>query len=261
MNKLLICVAAAAGLAAGSASAADMPVKAPPIAPVYTWSWTGFYIGGHAGYGWKENDFAEVISVVPPVTLGGISSKGSVYGFQAGYNWQYGWWVGGLEIDLSSSSISGDSTPVTRTFGGGVSITDIESDDVRYLGSVRARLGFALFQGCCWNALIYGTGGLAWERVRRIDSTLLIVPGTTQAAVSTTPRDHFGYVVGVGGELQLGNSNWIARVEYLHYDFDQVEQTTTVTTFPATPGGTFADTPGKQTIDVVRFALSYKFGP
>ncbi len=27
-----------------------MPVKAPVIAPAYNWS--GFYIGGHVGYGW-----------------------------------------------------------------------------------------------------------------------------------------------------------------------------------------------------------------
>ena len=39
------------GLAAlaSSADAADLPLKAPALRAVY--DWTGFYIGGHVGYG------------------------------------------------------------------------------------------------------------------------------------------------------------------------------------------------------------------
>ena len=71
-----------------SAYAADMPVKAwrPPA---LAWSWAGYYIGGHGGYGWKRNDYTQVFSVNPLVTLGGIDSRGWVAGGQAGYNWQY----------------------------------------------------------------------------------------------------------------------------------------------------------------------------
>jgi outer membrane immunogenic protein len=45
--------AAAAILLATSAvgSAADLAVKAPYISPAPIWSWTGFYIGAHAGAG------------------------------------------------------------------------------------------------------------------------------------------------------------------------------------------------------------------
>jgi hypothetical protein len=241
-----------------SAYAADMPVKgSPAAAPLSPWSWAGFYIGAHGGYGWKRNDFAEVISVVPLVALGGIDSNGWVLGGQAGYNWQYGRWVAGLEVDGSATRIRGDSTPVVRNFAGGITITDIESDDVKYLGTARARLGVVPFTG--WNALLYGTAGLAWERVNRIDTSTLVVPATTQFSASTLPRDHFGWVAGVGGEVRLGATNWIARAEYLHYDFGEVEQTTVVSTTPATPGGTFADSGGRQTIDVVRGGLSYKF--
>jgi len=44
----------AAGIAVSAAAlpalAADMPTRAPPIvAPAY--NWTGFYVGGHVGYG------------------------------------------------------------------------------------------------------------------------------------------------------------------------------------------------------------------
>jgi opacity protein-like surface antigen len=218
-------------------------------------SWSGFYVGVHGGYGWKDNDFAEVIQTNPLLTIGGIDSKGSVFGGQAGYNWQRGLIVGGLEIDFSHSNIKGNSAPVIRNFAGGLTITDIEGDDVRYLGTARARLGFAP-GACCSNFLVYGTAGLAWERVDRIDTERVVTPAVTQTAVTRDPRDWFGWVAGVGAEAKLAGTGWVGRVEYLHYDFGTVEATTTVI---STPGTSFSDTAGRQTIDVVRAGLSYKF--
>src|SRR5262245_20140181 len=254
MSKtILLSRVAIAALATSSAFAADMPVKAPP-APPPVWSWAGFYIGAHGGYGWKQNDFAEVVQVSPTVTLGGIDSRGGVVGGQVGYNWQYGSWVVGLEVDGSATRIRGDSDPVVRTFFN-IPITDFKSDDVKYLGTARARVGVVPFAN--WNALLYGTPGLGWERVERTETTITVNPPVTQTVTSTTPRDHFGWVAGVGGELRLGASNWIARVEYLHYDFGTVEFTEVVSTIGAP--GNFADKGGRQTIDVVRGGLSYKF--
>ena len=50
MNKILLgCIPLAALAAIGSASAADLPVKArPPLVAPFTW--TGCYIGGFVGY-------------------------------------------------------------------------------------------------------------------------------------------------------------------------------------------------------------------
>ena len=57
MKKFLGCVALSVFLPA-SAMAADlaarMPVKAPPVAAT-VFSWSGFYIGGHVGYGWGRS--------------------------------------------------------------------------------------------------------------------------------------------------------------------------------------------------------------
>ena len=58
MKRLAIALLAVTGLSVGAsqiASAADLPVKAPPVfAAPAPWSWTGFYVGGHIGTGWGD---------------------------------------------------------------------------------------------------------------------------------------------------------------------------------------------------------------
>lgn len=99
-------------VASSAASAADITVL--PRAPVAIWSWSGLYIGGHVGYGWGRDPFTDFIfggkAPASGITLSGINSKGSVWGFHAGANWQSGAWVGGLEIDLSGTNIKGSSS-------------------------------------------------------------------------------------------------------------------------------------------------------
>jgi opacity protein-like surface antigen len=95
---------------AGSALAADLPVaKAPPA--IVASSWAGFYLGIHGGYGWKQDDFSqpETTFFAAPQSINGIRSKGAVYGAQAGYNWQFGRIVTGLEIDFSATDIKGSN--------------------------------------------------------------------------------------------------------------------------------------------------------
>jgi outer membrane immunogenic protein len=94
------------------------------------------------------------------LTLGGIDSKGWVAGGQAGYNWQFGRWVTGFEVDGSATGIRGTSAPLVQALLEGLTITDTESDNVKYLGTVRTRVGGAVpFANT--DVLLYGTG-LAW---------------------------------------------------------------------------------------------------
>src|ERR1700687_6237166 len=106
MKKLAFATfAVAALLGAGSALAADLPApayKAPPIgAPVYTW--TGFYIGGNAGYsfGRETNDW---FLFGFPVASERQNLNGAIAGVQSGFNWQINnQWVVGYESDIQWS--------------------------------------------------------------------------------------------------------------------------------------------------------------
>ena len=69
-------------LALGSpAMAAEMPLKAPYFRPAFDWS--GFYIGGHTGYG-RGSSFATLTD--PAFTTTNSVVSGLIGGVQAGYN-------------------------------------------------------------------------------------------------------------------------------------------------------------------------------
>src|SRR3954469_678113 len=129
----LFLVGASLMVLSGSALSADLPlVKAPP--PALAASWGGFYLGVHGGYGWKQDDFSqsEAFQLQTPQSINGVRSQGAVYGGQAGYNWQFGRVVTGLEIDFSAANIKG-SNGVTETvpFGGGGTFTTAITLDER----------------------------------------------------------------------------------------------------------------------------------
>ena len=241
-----------------------MPVKAMPVKamPVMAVSWNGIYVGGHAGYGWGRDPRSESLSssgaltgtfASDPLFPGNINSNGYVAGFQAGVNRQMGSFVTGLEIDLSTTGIKGSTTSI-----------DLDHDETRtltdkfdMLGSARARFGYLALP----NVLLYGTGGLAWTRANQSDLDVTI-GSSAGAGVSTFPAWEFGWVAGAGAETMLWNSNWLLRVEYLHYDFGNSESDTESDGFSATIGSGTAheiDSLGHLTTDVVRTALSFKF--
>jgi outer membrane immunogenic protein len=229
------------------AGAASMAMAAPRAEAV-AWNWSGFYLGGHAGYGWGRDPMSDAVfggkSVGPLRT--GVDSHGFVGGFQAGANWQRGAWVSGLEIDLSATGIKGSTTNVASDG----SSAETVSDAFNLLGSARARLGYLVWP----NLLLYGTGGLGWTRLQQ-DTTFADTGGTSG---NSTPFWEFGWVAGVGGEVRLWDSNWLLRVEYLHYDFgNSGSSATSIVTPPASSSSSF--TTGRLTTDVVRTGLSFKF--
>jgi outer membrane immunogenic protein len=172
----------------------------PYAPPVYDWS--GFYVGVHAGYGWDETGLDEA----PAGWTTEISDgDGILGGAQAGFNFQTGSFVFGVEGDVSGADIS-------RTYSfddGGGNDFDLESS-LDWLVTIRGRLGFAFD-----NFLIYGTGGYA-----RAGSETTLVGTVGGAAVSQTSDDDFdGWAA--GGGIEYGFSeNLSARAEYLYVELD-----------------------------------------
>ncbi len=143
-KRLLLSGIALAALAiAAPASAADVPGRGPiyKAAPAPLFNWTGFYIGGHGGYGWADAD--------------NLDPKGWFGGGQVGYNWQYAPnCVFGVEADISGSDIS-----ETNLAG-----APLVSSKINYFGTARGRLGYTVDR-----VMVYGTGGLAWAHNRAND--------------------------------------------------------------------------------------------
>ena len=117
-----IALSALAVMATTAASAADLaarPYTKAPAPIVEVWNWTGFYIGGNAGYSWGRssadvsyfNTVTGAPIVLPPgsVTSGGFDMNGGIAGGQIGYNWQSSNWLFGLEADAQWSGERGSA--------------------------------------------------------------------------------------------------------------------------------------------------------
>jgi outer membrane immunogenic protein len=223
-----------------SASAADMPAKAPiyKAAPMALYNWTGWYVGVNAGYGWSSGNGANNGACADPVASGfcatyiagggfpapSLSPKGFVGGGQAGYNWQASNFVYGLEADIQGSGIKASTT---QTFTPPTLITGIETLEhkLTWFGTVRGRLGVAAN-----NWLFYGTGGLIYGGVS--SSLTLSTPANGFAAAGSSSSTRAGWTVGVGTEYGFAGP-WTAKVEYLYYDMgrDSVTATSAVAGF------------------------------
>ena len=180
MKRKLLGIAAIAALIGTPALAADMPVKAPP-APAS--SWTGFYVGGEAGYGWEDqavnqvpNDpaaamlFSGAIGFAAEQPIPGsykVDRTGAVGGFEAGYNWQSGSnWVWGLETDFNFSGINGQASGTSVIQGPPAATflqTTTSQQNTDWYGTVRGRFGYIATP----TLLLFGTGGLAYGRGHR----------------------------------------------------------------------------------------------
>ncbi|WP_247986871.1 outer membrane beta-barrel protein [Bradyrhizobium sp. 186] len=241
------------------AGAGRTVIIAKAVVPA-VWSWSGFYLGGHGGYGWGDDRSSQMVSPVflgglVPLEVGGIKPSGYVAGFQAGGNWQSGKYVGGVEIDLSTTGIKGsasasgldNSVPPAPWSGAATDKFDL-------LGSARARLGYLVRP----DLLLYGSGGLAWTRLEQSMESV----NSAGTFAATTPTWRTGWVAGVGGQIRLWDSNWIARLEYLHYDFGKSGGTYQAFLDPTQPSGiglTKVDQAGRLITDVVRAGIDYKF--
>jgi outer membrane immunogenic protein len=189
-------------LAAPIALADGMPRRAAQ-AGEQPFSWTGFYVGGHAGL--ATGNTTDDPNLPGPANLFStdFTVNGALYGGQAGYNWQSGLLVFGVEGSLSQSTIQGNTTCVL--------VLECKRD-VDWLATATGRVGYAMGR-----TLVYGMGGAAWADV----STKVGVVGIPLLSGSDT---HTGWIAGFGFEYALSN-HISTRIEYAHIDLGSSSQT------------------------------------
>ena len=191
-TRILTALLATAALAP-AAFAADLPGRGGAIAPAPAfvqnapYTWTGFYAGLNAGYGWGSYDRAADLIMGKP--------SGGVVGGQLGYNYQFGNLVVGVEGDLNASWESKNRSPIAGMTTKG---------SLDWFGTLRGRVGFAADR-----ALIYATGGYAGGEVK--SSVLNVVPAFTE----TTSSWRNGWALGGGIEYAFTNSI-SAKAEYIY---------------------------------------------
>ncbi len=180
---------------------AAQPADLPPVR-----NWAGFYAGATFGAGIGRNDstFAQPNLAAEAFFL---SPRGWDVGGLAGYNWQFGHWVLGIEGDFQGSTGTGYLTSLAD----GTTTID---QKLSSFGTVRGRLGYG-----AGDALFYVTGGAAFGEVKESI--------TQGAAAGSFSHSKSGFAAGGGIENRLEifgllGPNWTTRTEYLFIDLGSV---------------------------------------
>ncbi len=290
MKKVLfgILATAAAAFSSAPALAADMPLKTPSPAPAPTYSWTGFYVGVNAGYGWKDpsvhyipNDPGALATTcggsfggtcIPPASF---TIGGAVGGGQVGYNWQFDQhWLAGFEADYDAARIKGTGNSIF-TISGPIPGADFQATEkIGSFGTVRARFGWLPTN----DLLIFGTGGLAYGHVTAnanlnnaagANISVLPVGGGSYGYACTTNINCFsgtnsetavGWTIGGGGEFAI-SSNISIKAEFLYVDLGHA---LSVDSVAGNAGGnavasSFSAGFSRLIFNVARAGMNYKF--
>lgn len=250
------------------AIAADLATQVEPVAPYIepAFTWSGFYVGVNGGGAFSHDQKADTtgtdtFSLLAPDFVPNsldLDGNGFTGGVQVGYNAQFNTIVVGLEADINyvgideEDSFSGAAIPGLAPDG----LTTSASQDLRWLGTVRGRLGFTPTPPL----LVYATGGLAYGDVKQ-DASVTVngVPGVSWSGSNSEIA--VGWTIGGGVEYAF-TSNWTAKLEYLYYDLGSESNAAlgnaAVRGIPALDGVDYeneTDIAGS----IVRVGLNYKF--
>jgi outer membrane immunogenic protein len=175
-------------------------------------NWSGFYVGGHLGWGAMQNSYLGISSFTASTPWLDYSEgdrfsrsgNGVIGGIQLGYNWQVARnVVVGVEASLSGSGMS-------HWFRSPVGIEDDEyRTTLPLFGSLTGRVGFAADR-----VLVYAKGGLAIGQVRLSleDFAPPVVGGFRQSSTRV------GWTIGAGIEYALA-PRWTLGLEYNYADY------------------------------------------
>jgi outer membrane immunogenic protein len=239
LKKILVASIAAAAFMSAPAIAADMPTKAPSYKTAPLFDWTGFYVGGDAGYTWSD---ARLQSGGPGFIGGIVGAHPDPNGFSGGLHVGYRqqlpsnivWgvegdvqWLSAKASDLYSPSIGGADGEL----------------DLKRSYSARGVLGYAMDR-----SLIYATGGLAWMKYGGCATD-----GAGLCAVTSFVKTASGWTIGAGYAYAF-TPNVIGRVEYLYADYGNHRSS-----FAGPAFGPDGFTNVDLTTSTIRASLSWKF--
>ena len=148
-------------LAGGAVSAADLPsgrlLPPAPALPAF-YDWSGVYLGGQAGYSWGSDRMKQLLTAgrMPLGVSFDVHPDSAIGGVQAGFNYQIGSFVLGVEGDVEAMRArSGFHDPSrVRSAGDPGGLVRVQQD---WQALARARIGYAFDR-----FMIYGTGGAAF---------------------------------------------------------------------------------------------------
>jgi len=188
-------------------------------------SWSGLYVGAHAGWvtsDWNV-DFSRSAAVLDRDVIflqarDSLSSDDAwLGGFQLGWNRQHGRLLWGGEADVSWTGSEGVGTLFSRQYPCDNSESGCTQWDVRakldLMGTVRGRIGFLPTP----RLLLYGTGGLAWGVV---DTKLETTEFGNSLQRLSGDVSHIGWAAGAGGEYSL-TDNLSIKAEWLYVDLGE----------------------------------------
>lgn len=231
----------------------DEPIAAAPF------SWTGLYIGAHAGWAtgeWDGNlvydEGAGPVDIWDGNSSRSIDTDGFVGGGQIGFNLQSGSFVYGIEADATWADLEESRA---FPFAQGSMDWTIKAQ-VDAFGTVRARLGYLVKP----TLLLYGTGGLAWAKTSMDLTVHNVVPAPTiVTARGSADETHIGWAAGAGAEWAFA-PNWSFKAEWLRVDLGEEDYHLTGTNLLADIPHTTDSYKADLTFDVFRVGVNYKFG-
>jgi opacity protein-like surface antigen len=189
-------------------------IKDAPVAPQYSYNWTGPYIGGYVGSTWGDQHWFTADTGGPGVdTRDNPDFAGWLAGGQVGYNVQRGKIVLGLEGDYGFSNARGGKS--CDDLGGllGFAFDFTCEAKVHTLASLTGRIGHT------WGrALFYAKGGVAFGEVTVQTSENTGAPQPPSGTpVNGETKWLTGWTIGGGMEFAL-TDRWSAKAEYMYYD-------------------------------------------
>ena len=288
MSKFLVALSIL-GVGVTAARAADLPArtytKAPVVAPVARYSWTGCHVGGNAGWigGSDRLDLEMSGGFLNPLNIFSVPANraplahsyepnrsSGVVGAEVGCDWQApgSAFVFGVAADISWSglreTVNAAYGPTVTPVGTMSSHTVSVTKDLDWFSTFRGRAGYAFDR-----FLVYGTAGAAVARIRSTTNVLFASDGldffnTNLVGQATDTR--WGWAAGVGAEYAFGG-NWSIKAEYLHLDFGNSTyqspcvDAACVVNFNnvGIPLGAYATTVRARE-EIVRVGLNYTFG-